>query len=293
MWNRVLRALPDRCIVHLQGRPGGSYDESQTGWGWRSYDDHATRPTVAVWKFASCDGCQLTCSTARTSSCDRRRHRHRLLPGGDASRTRRPVRPVDRRGLDHHAARRRARSRTSALSTSLITIGACATAAASRHSRTGPMSTSSLDRVRPPRVHRDAVDLDARSPTTCRSTSSCGAARSRRTAHRGHRCVRARPQAARPPTPCAWSASCEATTCVMVSHGTRAGTSHPHGCGALCPAFNAGCYGCFGPSESPNSRPSRGMARHRASTGPDLRRAALDVQRLRTEFREASEDLWH
>ena len=24
------------------------------------------------------------------------------------------------------------------------------------------------------------------------------------------------------------------------------------GCGALCPAYNRGCYGCFGPHEAPN-----------------------------------------
>jgi coenzyme F420-reducing hydrogenase gamma subunit len=24
------------------------------------------------------------------------------------------------------------------------------------------------------------------------------------------------------------------------------------GCGAICPAYRRGCYGCYGPSESPN-----------------------------------------
>lgn len=24
------------------------------------------------------------------------------------------------------------------------------------------------------------------------------------------------------------------------------------GCGAICPAYDRGCYGCFGPMESPN-----------------------------------------
>jgi sulfhydrogenase subunit delta len=24
------------------------------------------------------------------------------------------------------------------------------------------------------------------------------------------------------------------------------------GCGAICPAYDRGCYGCFGPAESPN-----------------------------------------
>ncbi len=26
------------------------------------------------------------------------------------------------------------------------------------------------------------------------------------------------------------------------------------GCGALCPAFHRGCYGCFGPKETPNTQ---------------------------------------
>jgi hypothetical protein len=26
------------------------------------------------------------------------------------------------------------------------------------------------------------------------------------------------------------------------------------GCGALCPAYQRGCYGCFGPKETPNTR---------------------------------------
>ena len=25
------------------------------------------------------------------------------------------------------------------------------------------------------------------------------------------------------------------------------------GCGAICPAYNRGCYGCFGPKETPNT----------------------------------------
>lgn len=41
--------------------------------------------------------------------------------------------------------------------------------------------------------------------------------------------------------------------CVMVAHGTPClGPVTQAGCGALCPAFNRGCYGCFGPAEDPN-----------------------------------------
>jgi sulfhydrogenase subunit delta len=43
------------------------------------------------------------------------------------------------------------------------------------------------------------------------------------------------------------------TTCVMVAQGIPClGPVTQAGCGALCPAYNRGCYGCFGPMESPN-----------------------------------------
>jgi len=43
------------------------------------------------------------------------------------------------------------------------------------------------------------------------------------------------------------------TTCVMVAQGIPClGPVTQAGCGALCPAYDRGCYGCFGPMESPN-----------------------------------------
>ena len=42
--------------------------------------------------------------------------------------------------------------------------------------------------------------------------------------------------------------------CVMVAHGTPCLGPVTHaGCGALCPAFRRGCYGCFGPMETPQT----------------------------------------
>lgn len=44
------------------------------------------------------------------------------------------------------------------------------------------------------------------------------------------------------------------TVCVMVAHGTPClGPVTQVGCGALCPAYARGCYGCFGPKETPNT----------------------------------------
>lgn len=40
----------------------------------------------------------------------------------------------------------------------------------------------------------------------------------------------------------------------MVAHGTPClGPVTQGGCRALCPTYNRGCYGCFGPTESPNT----------------------------------------
>jgi hypothetical protein len=42
--------------------------------------------------------------------------------------------------------------------------------------------------------------------------------------------------------------------CVMVAQGAPCMGPVVHaGCGALCPSFNRGCYGCFGPMKSPNT----------------------------------------
>ncbi len=44
------------------------------------------------------------------------------------------------------------------------------------------------------------------------------------------------------------------SVCVMVAHGTPCLGPVTHaGCGAICPAYHRGCYGCFGPKETPNA----------------------------------------
>jgi len=42
--------------------------------------------------------------------------------------------------------------------------------------------------------------------------------------------------------------------CVMVAKGTPCLGPVTHaGCGAICPRYNRGCYGCYGPKETPNT----------------------------------------
>ena len=74
------------------------------------------------------------------------------------------------------------------------------------------------------------------------------------------------------------------TVCMPVAQGVPCLGPLTHaGCGAICPAYNRGCYGCYGPMESPN--PDSLMNRY-ASSG--TRRSEL-VRLLRgfTGFQEA------
>lgn len=61
--------------------------------------------------------------------------------------------------------------------------------------------------------------------------------------------------------------------CVMVAHGTPCLGPVTHaGCGALCPTYTRGCYGCFGPSAGTNlPAVSRGLVQL-GMKGSEIRR---------------------
>jgi len=61
------------------------------------------------------------------------------------------------------------------------------------------------------------------------------------------------------------------TVCVMVAHGTPClGPVTQAGCGNVCPGCARGCYGCFGPKEAPNPAALSGRL---LELGMDLRQA--------------------
>ncbi|MGQ4420246.1 oxidoreductase, partial [Streptomyces sp. SAS_269] len=63
------------------------------------------------------------------------------------------------------------------------------------------------------------------------------------------------------------------TTCVTVAHGTPCLGPVTHaGCGAICPAYGRGCYGCFGPSAEPNLRSMVAELRHDGMSERDIQR---------------------
>jgi len=62
--------------------------------------------------------------------------------------------------------------------------------------------------------------------------------------------------------------------CVVVAHGTPCLGPVTHaGCGAICPAYQRGCYGCFGPMETPNAAAQAGLLRATGMSEADVVRA--------------------
>ena len=256
--DRPLRALPARADARLPRRAGLPVERARavaarSG----SSDGGAEKQTLAVWKFSSCDGCQLSlldCEDELLTLAERRRAR--LLPRGDARDRRGPVRRLARRGLDHDAARRRADPRGPP---------AVARARHDRRVRDGRRHPGAAQLRRRRRLHRRSSTprrttsarwpRRRRSARTCRSTSSSTAARSTSAS-----CSRSStPTSTAGARACAPHSVCveckrRGTVCVTVAHGTPCLGPVTHaGCGALCPAYHRGCYGCFGPMETPNT----------------------------------------
>jgi coenzyme F420-reducing hydrogenase gamma subunit len=214
------------------------------------------RPKLAVWKFASCDGCQLT-----LLNCE-----DELLPLAGAveiayfpEATRAVVEgPYDVSLVEgsvttpEDAERIREVRR---VSRRLVTIGACATSGGIQALRNfadvaeyrsvvyaHPEYVATLDRSTPISAHV-AVDFELHGcPVDAGQLLEV---------------LAAFVQDRSPRIP-AYSVCVECkrrgTVCVTVAHGTPClGPVTQAGCGALCPAYARGCYGCFGPQDTPNT----------------------------------------
>ena len=77
----------------------------------------------------------------------------------------------------------------------------------------------------------------------------------------------------------------------MVAQGAMClGPVTQAGCGAICPSFNRGCYGCFGPKETPNTASlSSWLKDNGARTSGELVRAFRGFNAWAGAFRKESE----
>lgn len=214
------------------------------------------KPRVAVFKFASCDGCQLSLLDAEEELLD-------VAGAVDIAHfpeaTRRSVRGPYDIGLVEgsittpHDVEQIRHIRKSCRT--LIAIGACATAGGIQALRNwkpvrdfvrlvyaSPEYISTLDRSMPvgSYVH---VDLELRGcPINKAQLLEVISA-----TLNGRKAVI-------PTYSLCMECKMKGNVCVMVRHGDPClGPVTQAGCGALCPSYHRGCYGCFGPMESPNT----------------------------------------
>ncbi len=215
----------------------------------------ASKPKLAVWKFASCDGCQLSLLGLEDELMG-------LAGSLDIAyfleATRGTVEgPYDVslvEGSVTTAADAERIKQVRKASRRLVTIGACATSGGIQALRNfadtaefvaavyaTPEYISTLDTSTPISAHV-AVDFELQGcPINKRQLLEL---------------ISAYLNERRPNIP-AYSVCMECkrrgNVCVMVAHGTPCLGPVTHaGCGALCPAYDRGCYGCYGPMETPN-----------------------------------------
>ncbi|MCU0227805.1 MAG: hypothetical protein MUF01_09205 [Bryobacterales bacterium] len=252
----------------------------------------ASKPTIGVFKFASCDGCQLSlldCEDellAVAGAVD-----IAYFPEASSNMRKGPydVSLVEGSITTHHDAERIQKIRR--MSGKLVTIGACATAGGIQALRnwqqtdvmvravyanpafikTLEMSTAIAEHV--------PVDLELR---------GCPIQK-----YQLVEVVSALLAGRRPNIP-TYSVCMECkrrgATCVMVAHGEPClGPVTQAGCGALCPAYNRGCYGCFGPMESANTASLDSQFRVLGQSHQEIARAFRGFNAWSWPFRKASE----
>jgi coenzyme F420-reducing hydrogenase gamma subunit len=214
------------------------------------------KPRLAVWKFASCDGCQLTlldCEDELLAVTGRIEVAY--FPEATRARVRWPfdlslvegsiTTPVD-------AARIREVRR---VSKTLVTIGACATAGGIQALRNfqDVKAFTSIVYARPEYIETLATSTAIADHVTVDfELRGCPIDK-----HQLLEVLSAFLQGRRPSIG-AHSVCIECKrrgiVCVMVAHGTPClGPVTHDGCGVLCPSCTRGCYGCFGPMETPNT----------------------------------------
>lgn len=82
-----------------------------------------------------------------------------------------------------------------------------------------------------------------------------------------------------------------ANVCLAVAKGIPCmGPVTQAGCGALCPSYNRGCYGCYGPMESPNTASLTNQLRSLGQSDEQISRAFRGFNAWAWQFRNASEE---
>jgi coenzyme F420-reducing hydrogenase gamma subunit len=233
------------------------------------------RPRLAVWKFASCDGCQLSLLDCEDELLTLASALHIAnFPEASSAIEQGPFDLSLVEGSITTADDAQRIRRVRQQSRHLISIGACATAGGIQALRNfadvndfiaavyaSPQYIKTLATSTPISAHV-SVDYEL------------------------HGCPISKVQllevisaflAGRKPAIASHSVCVECkqrgTTCIMVAQGTPCLGPVTHaGCGAICPSFNRGCYGCYGPMETPNTAALARQWKTLGATAGELRR---------------------
>ncbi|MBM4276086.1 MAG: oxidoreductase [Deltaproteobacteria bacterium] len=214
------------------------------------------KPKLAVWKFASCDGCQLSLLDCEDEL---------LTLAGEVEiayfveATSRNVRgPYDLSLVDgsittpHDADLVKEVRRSSRI---LVTLGACATAGGIQALRNFADVKEYAAAVYPRPELIQALDkstpISAHVPVDC-ELRGCPVNKGQLLSVMG-----AYLQGREPVLPrysVCLECKLQGNICVLVARGLPCmGPVTIAGCGALCPTYHRACYACFGPKETPNT----------------------------------------
>jgi len=248
----------------------------------------SAKPTLAVWKFASCDGCQLSlldledellALAGAVQLAEFREATSGVVAG-----------PYDLSLVEgsittpHDAERIQDVRRASR---ALVTIGACATAGgiqALRNFKDVAEFTSVVY------AHPDYIETLATStPISAHVKVDFELRGCPINKYQLLEVLSAFLNGRRPNVP-AHSVCIECklkgNVCVMVAHGTPCMGPVTHaGCGALCPSYDRGCYGCFGPMETPDTKALSAWLARLGLPERDLRRLYSTFNAWSPEFR--------
>jgi len=255
--------------------------------------DKKTKPRVAVFKFASCDGCQLSLLDAEDEL---------LAVAGaieiaffpEASRTmlKGPydIGLVEGSITTHHDAERIQQVRRQC--TVLVTIGACATAGGVQALRNWADSQEYVRTVysqpdfiqtlkmSTPIAEHVPVDFELRGcPINKKHLIELIAAM----------LIGRKPNI--PTHSLCMKCKRSGNVCIAIARGVPClGPVTQSGCGAICPRFGRGCYGCYGPMESANTAAMTTQLRLLGQSDEEIARAFRSFNAWSWQFRQASED---
>jgi len=250
------------------------------------------KPKLAVWKFASCDGCQLSLldcedellAVAGAVEIANFYEASRAVVKGpyDLSLVEGSITtPHDEERL--HAVRRATKF--------LVTIGACATAGGIQALRNfkDVKEFTSIVYARPDYIET----LNKSTPISDHVFVDFELRGCPINKHQLLEVVSAFLHGRKPNTPPhSVCVECKrrGTVCVMVAQGIPClGPVTQAGCGAICPAYSRGCYACYGPKETPNMASIAAAWNQMGVSEENLVRALRSFNAYAEPFRRESE----